>query len=309
MIHKKYAVFIPCYNAASTIIETIASVQKSVLHTGADIPVFIHDDYSTDNSFALVSDVLPAYKNFHIIRNEQNAGERKTTNAAFKKFADQFNWVFIIHADDIVKEDWLQTLIAAIEAVDDRSCFTVWSSFDTFNENGILEKGDDSGAIQHIAKNKEAITRYISQVSSSWHISGCAVNVNIYLELKGFDEGMPQFGDTDFFVKGLLAGHTDVYISRTLTLYRILTRSVSGVSFRTNRDIREIYILLNRYQHLLSKKQVAGIYRLITRISARRTIKWLLKWKLKLAFMNLRQCSQSMYEWSKTSFKTVKPAI
>src|SRR5689334_25416186 len=111
MMRKRYAVFIPCYNAASTIEETLVSVQKAITALNAPVPVFVHDDCSKDGSPEIVQRFAQQHANFFLHQNKQNSGERKTTNAAFTGFRQQFDWIFIIHADDTAKENWLSTLV------------------------------------------------------------------------------------------------------------------------------------------------------------------------------------------------------
>lgn len=307
MIHKRYAVFIPCYNAAATIVETLSSVKDAILFTGIRIPVFIYDDCSKDNSYELISG-LPGneFDGFKLFRNKENSGERRTTNMAFDELKDEFDWIFIIHADDIVKKGWLSVLINEIEQVNDKSCFTVWSSYDTFSTASNVQKGDDSGLVTHVIKDKKTINHYIRKISASWHISGAALNVHLYQALNGFVEDMPQYGDTDFFVRGLLAGYTDLYIARTLTLYRFSTGSVTDTSFGTSRDIREIHILIDRFGHLLTHKDTAAIYQLIAGACGRRMIKWLLKMKLKPAMMNGKQFILAARDYLRFSFSYIK---
>jgi glycosyltransferase involved in cell wall biosynthesis len=306
-IKKRYAVFIPCYNAIKTIEETLKSVEEAINFSGFDIPVFIYDDCSKDDSFAVCSNWVSNRKDFHLVKNEINCGERKTTNLAFNKFYNVYDWVFIIHADDIVKKDWLVTLVGEIENVNDNSCFTVWSSFDTLiDTTKKIEPGDNSGAVQHVHKDIEYVRHSLIRATSSWHISGCGINMKLFRLLDGFSENMPQLGDTDFVIKGILAGYSDVYISRTLTLYRVLDGSVTATSYKTNRDVKEIYMLLEKYKGVLEKKDILKIYYTIIKMTGRRMVKWALKKELKLAFLNFRQCSKSVVQYVMFSLKFSK---
>jgi len=304
---KKYVIFTPCYNAANTIKETMGSVKAAIDFSAMAIPVFIYDDCSSDNSFAVCSDLISDKPGFHLIKNEKNSGERKTTNEAFNKFYGSYDWAFIIHADDIVKQDWLAALITEIEKVNDENCFTVWSSYDTLIDKtkGIVP-GDNSQHVQHIKKDMTYIRQSLVKVTSSWHISGSAINVKLYQKLNGFDEAMPQFGDTDFVAKGLLADYTDVYVSKTLMLYRISDTSVTSTSYKTNRDIREIHMLIDKYENILSKSDKLKMYRLIIRWAGKRMVKWVLKKEIKLAFLNFKQFNKSVvkYFWIK-NFKNI----
>lgn len=294
-MQKKVAVFIPCYNASRTVEATLHAVANAVQQTKRHIPVYLYDDCSKDNSTGIASQCWQYDLPFTVVKNEQNCGERTTTNRAFNFFfKEKYDWVFIIHADDLPKIDWLTTMLGCIDELETDNYFTVWSSFDSFNDQtGQVFLGDDSGKQNRAERDFDAIKYYLTKVYSSWHISGAALNVACYQALQGFEEGMPQFGDTDFFVRGLLAGYRDVYIQRTLTSYRITATSVSSVSFRTNRDLKEIKYMLGKYDHLLNKADRKKLYRIINTTSRRRMVKWLLRVKPALFFLNLRQFSDS----------------
>jgi glycosyltransferase involved in cell wall biosynthesis len=294
---EKYVVFIPCYNASATIKETIESVREAIIYTSLEISVFIYDDYSTDDSRTICSDAIKDYTGFSLIKNPGNVGERKTTNRAFKDFYGKYDWAFIIHADDIVKKDWLKTLIDNIEKKDDPICFTVWSSYDAlYDKTKEVEEGDNSGAILYKGCTLDEVRGIIRKMYSSWHISGAAFNIGLYDKLNGFEDSLAQFGDTDFFARGLLAGYTHIYISRTLTYYRIVQGSVSSVSVNTNRDINEIRFLINKHRNILTKQDVSALYGMVRRLSFRRIIKSLIQRDFTMALQNFKQYKRTIFK-------------
>lgn len=292
---KRYAVFIPCYNASATIHETIQSVYEAIQLLGASVPVFIYDDCSTDGSYELVEKYIKELTGFHLHKNEQNSGERKTTNKAFRNFLNQYDWVFIIHADDIVKKDWLKVLIGHIEKENDPQCFTVWSSYDSFyDKTKVIEEGDNTGAVLYETNQLDEIRAILRKMYCSWHISGAAVNVDLYHKLEGFEDTLAQFGDTDFFVRGMLSGYKHMYISRTLTLYRILQGSVSSVSANTNRDINEIQFLINKHRSILTKQDISALYKIVRKLSLRRMVKGIFNRNFPLALHSFKQFNKTI---------------
>jgi GT2 family glycosyltransferase len=296
-VKKRYAVFIPCYNAVKTIEETLQSVEESIQYSGLDIPAFIYDDCSKDDSSAVCSNWIKNRGNFHLIKNKNNCGERKTTNHAFYKFYNVYDWVFIIHADDIVKKDWITVLVAQIEALNDEDCFTVWSSFDSLDDKTkVITTGDDTGKVCLEIKTQEQVRALLRKMYSSWHISGAAFNVSLFNKLGGFDERLAQFGDTDFFARGFLAGYKHVYISKTLTYYRIIQGSVSSVSVNTNRDINEIILLIDKHKSVFTRKDISGLYKIIRRLSLRRMVKGLAYRNFTMALHNLKQYRRFIFK-------------
>lgn len=277
MNDKKIAVFIPCYNSVSTVEATIQSIGMAIEAMGVSVPVHLYDDCSRDNSVEVARAAWKGPEELIVHRNSQNLGERKTTNDAFHAFEGEYDWVFIIHADDIVKKDWLTKMYDQIRQVDDEKCFTVWSSFDSMDgATGKIVEGDDSGTVNRQQRTEAEKKYYITKLYGNWHISGAAINVRLFSRLGGFDLTMAQFGDTDFFARGLLAGFDDVYISRTLTYYRVVASSVSSVSVRTNRDIREIIYIIRKFRDILTRKEIRLLYKKLAQLSFRRSCRWIL---------------------------------
>lgn len=289
MTDKRIAIFIPCYNAARTIAATLSSVEAAVGAIGFSVPVFIYDDGSADDSLAIARRTWKDASPLVIEENPVNMGERKTTNRAFQLLSSEFDWVFIIHSDDIVKPDWLSAMYQEIRAADDDECFTVWSSFDSLDdESGASLPGDNSGEVTRRIRTEDEKKQYIVKLYGSWHISGAAINLRLFHLLGGFDVEMAQFGDTDFFTRGLLAGYTDVYLSRTLTYYRVIANSVSSVSVKTNRDIKEILYILKKFGSALNGSQQRELKGNLRTLSVRRAARWLVR----RDFGNFLYCSK-----------------
>src|SRR5215471_13805190 len=100
------AVVIPAFNAAATIVETLRALQAcpGVAKLGG---VFVCDDASKDDTSKLAADAWTTIPQLTILRNEEQLGERRTINAAFEQVRGDYQWIFILPADDVVKENWL----------------------------------------------------------------------------------------------------------------------------------------------------------------------------------------------------------
>jgi hypothetical protein len=189
----------------------------------------------------------------------------------------------------------LKVLIGHIEKENDPQCFTVWSSYDSFyDKTKEVEEGDNSGAVLNMTYQMNEVRSILRNMYSSWHISGAAINVDLYNQLGGFENNLAQFGDTDFFVRGMLAGYKHMYISRTLTLYRILQGSVSSVSVNTNRDINEIHFLINKHKNILTREDISALYKIVRRLSLRRIIKGLVNRNFPLALNSFKQFNKTI---------------
>src|ERR1700733_8407647 len=127
------AIIIPACNSASTIAETLRSVQacRGISEIGQ---VFVCDDGSTDDTVNCARNAWRGPSNFVIERNERNLGQWQNVNAAIERVKAAYEWIFILHADDVVKENWLELYLPRISNADPRVA-SICSSYDCWFED------------------------------------------------------------------------------------------------------------------------------------------------------------------------------
>ena len=103
-----------------------------------------------------------------------------------------------------------------------------------------------------------------------WHISGCAIRMKAFDDVGEFDTRMPQLGDWDWLLRCLARGWSVEYIPRTLIRYRQHAASVSTLSFREDRDIRESLEIIGRHAVVLDSRDVLALHGQRMRSYARR---------------------------------------
>ncbi len=243
------AIVIPAFNAAATIVETLRAVQAcpGVEQLGG---VFVCDDASTDNTPKLATDTWIGMPKLTILQNEQRLGERSTVNAAFERLRNYFEWIFILHADDVVKENWLDLYFQRIKAAEPRVA-SICSSYDYwYSEAKRIEPGEDdfSRDLEIIRGGRESVLGTL-KAGCWWHISGCAIRVERFFEIGGFRPHMPQLGDFEWLLRCLKLGYDVEYIPRTTMLYRAHSASVSSNSFRRGQDLIERLELFGIYRN------------------------------------------------------------
>jgi glycosyltransferase involved in cell wall biosynthesis len=278
--NNEFVVFIPLYNASETIVETLKAIDISAGFANTNIPVFIYDDCSKDNSYNLINSFKGSNVTLHCRKNENNLGQWTTCNKGFVELSGGYKWAFLMHADDIPKKEWLSVTIQTILKGDRRDVFTVWSSHDTLVHNDSkLYEGDNEGSVVEKLRVTKDANLYLSKVTASWHVSGAAVNLKLYEIIGRFDSKLAQYGDTDFFARGILKGYSDIYIRQTLVIYRIITSSESFVSKNTNRDIKEMLYLVDKFKNTLNKYEKNKILSLGIKYGIKRCLKFITKGK------------------------------
>jgi glycosyltransferase involved in cell wall biosynthesis len=249
-VSGKQAILIPAYNASATLAATLESIQTQGADALSHIDcVVVTDDGSTDETLSIARATWrDAQPPLVLLSSSVNRGERATCNAAFQRLLDEeVVWCFVLHADDVAKPHWLESLQAIVGDANTRLT-SVCSSWDDWLENGGVVPGEDNPfrETEIIAGTSEAACNTLRR-GCWWHFSGCAVHLGRFLEVGEFDESMPQLGDLEWLVRCLLSGHDIAYLPRTLIKYRVTGSSVSSASFRTNRDLKEAAYLAEKH--------------------------------------------------------------
>lgn len=239
MTATRVAIAIPAYNARHTIGETLDALQKCDRLDRIGLVVLL-DDCSTDDTAAVAREHWRSATPLEVRRNAANLGERRTTNAAISRLAENCEWTFILHADDIVKPFWLSLYFDELEKAP-ATVATICSSYDNWWPSADrIEAGDEKPGAPavHIPGERPHVIGTLEK-GCWWHLSGCGLRNRSFLDIGGFEPDMPQLGDWEWLLRCLSRGHGVWYIPRTTMLYRQHDSSVSSRSFREARDLRE----------------------------------------------------------------------
>lgn len=250
MNHKPTkAIIIPAYNAAVTIAETLRSV--AACHGIDEIDqIFVCDDASTDNTANCARDAWIGPPELTVVSNEKNLGERRTVNVTIERIKDAYEWIFLPHADDVVKKNWIELYLPRIDGADSRVA-SICSSYDCWYQDIdkiSLGSDDYSRDVELIKGSFESVAGTL-KAGCWWHISGCAIQVSSFLEIGGFHPDMPQLGDLEWLLRCLKKEYDILYIPRTTMLYRMHSGSVSSNSFRSGQDLAERLDIYGKYLH------------------------------------------------------------
>ena len=161
--HVRAAIVIPAFNAAATIVETLRAVQAcpGVAKLGG---VFVCNDASTDNTAKLAADTWISVPKLTVLQNGQRLGQHGTVNGAFEQLRKHYEWIFILHADDVVKENWLDLYFQRIKPAEPRVA-SICSSYDWWYPAAKrIEPGEDdfSRDLEIIRGSRESVLGTLS---------------------------------------------------------------------------------------------------------------------------------------------------
>src|SRR5262249_31212046 len=138
--------------------------------------VIVLDDASRDDTAAVARGCWKSHVPLEIWTNNKNVGERATVNSGFAHLGPTVEWAFILHADDVVKPDWLSLYLQAINGCSD-DIASICSSYDLFYpDTGRICLGEEYPNRQPVLVRgeRESVQNTLSR-GCWWHISGCAI--------------------------------------------------------------------------------------------------------------------------------------
>jgi GT2 family glycosyltransferase len=254
-------ILIPTFNSRETIAATLESIQVQRLPLAECISaVYLADDCSSDDTIEVARAIWHSTVPLWVLPARQNLGERGNINRALELIEHQPEWVLILHSDDVAKQNWLELMIARINACP-ADTGSICSSWDDRRPDGTIIPGDDDPGreIEYIAGTINAVVYTLGR-GCWWHVSGCAIRKKTLDRIGGFDVGLPQLGDWEWLLRCLAHGWAIEYIPRTLIVYRQHQTTVSSRSFQIDRDIRESLPIICTYVAVLSRKQLLALH-------------------------------------------------
>ena len=233
----RIAVVIPNYNSAKTIEDTLQSI-KALNKLDLVTKVYLADDGSTDTSIQQAQSI---FSDLYVLLNKPNIGQWKNLNRALQHIRSEgFDWVLVLHADDVVKPHWLELMVEQIENASTH-VVSVCSSWDDWLPDGSIITGEDNSQrhVNLIKGTQEAVRNTIHR-GCWWHISGAAIRLSVLETIGLFDPIYSHNSDYEYLLRILNSQLEVIYIPRTLLLYRYHDLSVSSHSFRYNLSLIHI---------------------------------------------------------------------
>ena len=264
------AVVVMSYRRADLIGQTIDSLAAQQDLDRLVSAVFLADDCSPDDTVAVAQRHWKSSLPLQLLTPSRNCGTWGNVNQAIARLAVEFDWVLLLHDDDLVKPHWLAEMRAAILAAPD-DVGSVCSSWDVLGPDGSIAVGEDNPAREreHVRGSADSVRRTL-RIGCWWHFSGCAIRTAAFLDIGTFDPEYRQCGDEQWLIRGLARGWGAIYIPRTLLVYRQHVGSLSTKSLQVHQDLRERLWLLARFGGLLPPVHSIGLHGRMLQYLARR---------------------------------------
>ena len=201
------SVIMPCFNAAPFLEKAVMSV---IDQTHPEIELTIVDDGSTDNSTAIVEQLVMANPGRVRLLHQKQQGPYVARNLGLAQASGEF--VAFLDADDWWREDLLEKLHAALLANSSAAlAYCGW-------QNTGLEGGRGEPYVPPNYEQEGKAERFL-QAASPWPIHAALVRRHAVDEIGGFQTYLPTCMDYDFWLRIGLAKPI-VLVPEVMAFYR-----------------------------------------------------------------------------------------
>ena len=182
---------IPVYNRTTFLREAIDSALQQ--NTDRVYDIIVVDNASEDDAVQQIVSSFP-YDRVIYFRNDENIGMAGNWNRCYE--LAKTKWVTLLHDDDRLKSNYVETVLAVIDKHGD-SIGCLGTLHDDIDENGNILRGADgeSGIVNSITAKD-----FYKQVTPI-HIAGLIMNREKVIEIGGFDENFYPAHDSNLIAK------------------------------------------------------------------------------------------------------------
>ncbi len=263
---KPEAVFIlPVYNGQPYVKEAV----ESILHqTCPDWRLYLVDDASTDGS----RQALDQFRDPRItkVHNGVNAGLYGVLSSTIA--AVSADWISILHQDDRLRPDYLESMLRLIDEYPDADAFATGADF-IGPDGSIQSSGEDTGRIWQWTPGVAAWIDVLNR-GCIWSISGSFTSRR-FLASVPFRKDLPHCGDYDWLLRAARSCKLVTYV-RPLIQLRLHKRQASFTNLRKGTDVEESYEILKREMSMhykdLRPNAIARVCLRRSRLTARKVV-------------------------------------
>ncbi len=241
------SVIVPAYNAESTILETIASVQQQ---TFTDFELIVIDDGSSDRTLELLHSVTDPRL---LIFSYENGGVCVARNRGISHAIGEF--IAFLDADDLWTPDKLSAQLAALQQHPEAGVAYSWTYF-------MDEKGESLSPSEPIIF---AGNVYAQLLVNNFLASGSnpLIRSEAIKSIGGFDAAFPHCADWDYWLR-LAANWSFIVVSKHQILYRqsgAMSSKIDGIEKQQMMMIEKVYKAVPHELQYLKNHTLAWVYR------------------------------------------------
>jgi hypothetical protein len=229
------SVIVPNYNHAPFLRQRIDTI---LAQTYGDFELILLDDCSTDDSRNILNEYSYDFRVTHLEFNDKNSGSTfKQWNKGVRLARGKYVW--IAESDDYADRNFLETLIARLEATPDAAlCYcrsyavspdgTVTGLLDSYLRHLNAQRWANDFA----ADGPTECRKYLTHCNTVQSASSVVFLRDAYWRSEGADETLTLCGDWKMWVSMAVSGGTICHVGQPLSYCRTHAENVSTRSLR-----------------------------------------------------------------------------
>ena len=235
----KISIISTTYNRKDFLLQTMESVQKSILAPleNVEFEHVIYDDASNDGTEEAVKK-FPA-ENIKYIAGHENKGPSYGRNTAIEQCSGEY--IFLIDSDDIVLQRTLYNFVKMARQYPDTSWFV--ADFLRVDKDLRYRIGED-----YYAWDFKDTDEMLTAIFKGQHflLSSIFFKKDIFDEVGGFDEHKSMAEDLDLCIRFLFKGHMPRFCAFISHLHRNHASAISA-GITLDEHMKEVAILKAKY--------------------------------------------------------------
>ena len=202
------SIVIPCFNASSTLAETI---QSCLEQDHAEIEIIVVDDHSTDQSTEEVTALAQSDARVHVYSNP-GKGQSAARNHGLTRAKGEF--VKFLDADDCLSLDVIREQVSCLEVRPHALSHCAWAHF-------VDAPGDCRTNAQVTDRDYDSVEEFLAQLwmSNMYPLHAWLIPRAFLTENMRWDESLTQNVDGEFFAR-LIVRAQEVRFSKGMAFYR-----------------------------------------------------------------------------------------
>jgi glycosyltransferase involved in cell wall biosynthesis len=229
----EFSVVIPAFNAADTIVSAIRSVLRQ---SAQEFEIVVVDDGSSDGTAERAAEVSGDSR-LRVLR-QQNRGPSAARNAGIEAANGRF--VSFLDADDLWLPDYLATMGAALNAVDEAGfAFTDAWLLDARTHR--IRRATAMHYMRPVDPPDDPRALHLLLLDRNFVFTGVTARRSALVDVGGFDETLWIGEDWDLWLRLARHGYRAVRVPGVLAIYRASPSSLSRDTARMVRSTCEIY--------------------------------------------------------------------
>lgn len=234
------SVLLPNYNHARFLERSLQALANQVR---APDEIIVVDDASTDDSVAIISNMLGTVPNLRLIRNPENLGVNRSINRALA--AASGDYVVCTAADDWLAPNFLETMIDAIERhPGTRLCISQYVEYLEAEDRTVVHGPDSERGCWYTSNgvqffSPESFCRLLDRRFVWLPINGALLHSNTLRGIGAFDPALKWHADW-FATYTIAIRHGFLVVPEPLSAFRVAAGSYSGVGMRNRKQQRDV---------------------------------------------------------------------